>query len=107
MIFTVKEFAFIRPYIAFLHLDRFYYLFLNNHKLSYSILCRLFNCYSLEFLLHDLSKTHLVHGHLNFLMSSSVAQKLKVGNAWFHKAAHVTHKMISLCAKFFAKWDYI
>src|SRR6218665_3050450 len=31
-------------------------------------------------------------------------KKLKVGNAWLHKAALVTHKKISLCAKFRTEW---
>ncbi len=31
-------------------------------------------------------------------------KKLKVGNAWLHKAALVTHKKISLCAKFWTDW---
>jgi len=31
-------------------------------------------------------------------------KKTKVGNAWLHKAALVTHKKISVCAKFWTDW---
>ena len=33
-----------------------------------------------------------------------MAQKIKVGNAWLHKAALVTHRKISLCAKLWTDW---
>jgi len=37
----------------------------------------------------------------------SVAQKVKVGNVWLHKAALVTHKKISFVCKVLDRFDYI
>jgi len=46
-------------------------------------------------------KEQILHRSLETASTIVWPKKLKVGNVWLHKAALVTHKNISLCAKFY------